>query len=117
MTKESRLALVELLLLAIYQDNHLSLLEDTALERALATLGWEPGRDNELSITSAFAAARAATSDELKTEEFLQTRLKLLRSEGEGPVAFALLGKVLASDGLTPSEGSFLYRLGKLLLD
>ena len=61
MTKESRQALVELLLLAIYQDDHLSLLEDAALEKALQTLGWEPGRDNELSLTSAFAAARDAS--------------------------------------------------------
>jgi len=43
--------------------------------------------------------------------------VKILRSEGYGPTAFALLGKVLASDGLAASESSFLYRLGKLLLD
>lgn len=117
MTNESRRALVELLLLAIYQDDHLSLLEDAALEKALATLGWEAGGDNDLCITTAFAAARGASSCEVRTEDFLRGRVKILRSEGNGPAAFALLGKVLASDGLAASEGSFLYRLGKLLLD
>ena len=47
-----------------------------------------------MCITSAFAAVREARSCETKTEDYLQTHVKVLRSAGDGPVSFAILGKV-----------------------
>lgn len=117
MNPDSRQALVDLLLLVLYLDRHLSLLEDAALEKALAALGWEPGRGHELDIAAAFARARAAAGDELQTEEFLQARVATIRTHGDSSTAFAWLGKVLAADGLEATEHRFLERLRRLLFE
>ena len=115
MEQEPRRALIELLFLAIYLDGHLSLLEDAALEKALASLGWAPGERSELDVGSAFALAREAGSCELKTEEFLQARVKVLKDAGESSTAIEWLGRVLAADGLTGGENRFLERFIRLL--
>jgi hypothetical protein len=117
MNTDSRQALVELLLLAIYVDNHLSLLEDAALDKALSALGWEPGQRNDVCVTTAFARAREAAACELKTEEFLQTHVSLLKDGGHAVTAFGWLSKVLGSDGMSASENRFLYRARKLMFE
>ena len=115
MKNESRQALVELLFVALYQDNHLSLLEDCAMQRALTALGSEDGSLNELDIDTAIATAREAGSCEIKTEGFLQSRTKLLRSEGHSIIAFEWLRKVLAADGVSEPKNQFLRRVKGLL--
>ncbi len=117
MNPESRAALVDLLLLVLHLDNHLSLMEDAAFEKALASLGWEPGRTGDLDLTAAFARVRAATADDLGREEFLRSRVALVRSHGDASTAFEWLGKVLGADGLDAVEHRFLKRLRKLLFD
>lgn len=109
--------LVELLFLALYQDGHLSVEEDSMLQKALTALGWEPEERTGPSVGKAFSAVRAANgSDELK-EMFLWERAKRLKAAGYSIVTLEWLGKVLASDGLDGSEKQFLERAEKLLLD
>lgn len=115
--QESRQALVELLLLAIYVDNHLSLLEDAALDKALSALGWEPGQRNEICVTTAFARAREAATCELKTEEFLHSHVSLLKEGGHEVAAYGWLSKVLGSDGMAAAESRFLHRARKLMFE
>lgn len=114
MNPDSRQAIVDLLLLVLHLDQHLSQLEDAALEKALLALGWQPGRDQELDIAGAFGRVRAAAADDWQTEQFLQERVQTIRAHGDASTAFAWLGKVLAADGLDPVEHQFLKRLGKL---
>lgn len=106
-----------MLLLAVYLDNHLSLLEDSALERALEDLGWQPGQQNDVCIITAFSRAREAASSELHKEAFLQTHVNLLKERGDAITAFGLIAKVIRADGVSPTENRFLHRLRKLLFE
>lgn len=115
MNQSSREALIELLFLSLYLDDHLSLAEDTALESALQTLGWESPRPKEIFILNAFARARDAASCEAKTNTFLLERAQII-NEGKGSVdSLEWLGRVLGADGVSMSEARFLKKFHALL--
>ena len=109
--------LVELLFLALYQDGHLSIDEDSMLQKALTALVWQPEEITGPSVGQAFAAVREANSSDEKKELFLRERAASLRAAGQSSPAFEWLGKVLASDGLDPREERFLEQARKLLFD
>lgn len=111
MTQDSREVLIELLLLALYLDNHLSVGEDEAINQALDSLGWDSQQARDVCILKAFASARDAASCEEKTFEFLDARLKVIEKEGEQAAALTWLSKVLGSDGYTPAETHFLRQI------
>ena len=111
MTQTSREAIIELLFLSLYLDNHLSMAEDKALEDALQSLGWESEKPKDICILNAFARARRATSSEEATEEYIADRIAVIQRDGQELVALEWLGKVLAADGLTQPEERFLHRL------
>lgn len=107
--------LVELLFLALYQDGHLSVDEDSMLQKALTALGWEPQERTGPSVGKAFAAVREANACEATKEAYLIERVARLKAAGHSALALEWLGKVLASDGLNGGEERFLERVGKLL--
>ena len=109
--------LVELLFLALYQDDHLSVDEDSMLHKALTALGWEPHEKTGPSVGKAFAAVREANSCEATKEVYLTERAARLKLAGHSSLALEWLGTVLASDGLDGSEHRFLERAQKLLFD
>lgn len=109
--------LVDLLFLALYQDGHLSIDEDSMLQRALTALGWEEQERTGPSVGRAFAAVRKANATEEAREDFLVERAARLKAAGHGAVALEWLGKVLASDGLDRGEERFLEHATKLLMD
>jgi hypothetical protein len=111
MTQESRQALIELLFLSLYLDEHLSLAEDDVLNQALESLGWESPKPRENFIFSAFNTARQAAASGDKTEEFLATRADLIKRAGEEGPALTWLSKVLGADGISPTEKYFLGKL------
>ena len=115
MTQNSRQALVELLFLSLYLDNHLSLAEDEVLTEALDHLGWDSVHPRETFIFQAFANAREASADGAKIETFLAVRSDVIKTDGAAPQALTWLTKVLGADGITPSEERFLHRLEKRL--
>lgn len=115
MTQNSRQALIELLFLSLYLDNHLSLAEDDVLTDALNHLGWDSPHPRETFIFQAFAIAREASSDAMKTEAFLALRTDIIKTDGAAPQALTWLTKVLGADGISPSEERFLHRLEKRL--
>lgn len=117
MNDETRLAMVELLLLAPYLDKHLSTIEDEVLERGLTAIGWDPTKPEALSLPAAFATVREVTTSELKTAAFLQTRTATIKAAGESSLAFEWIGRILGSDGMTGSESQFLQRIKGLLID
>lgn len=104
-------------MLALYQDRHLSVREDEAFEKALAAIGWQPGRDGELDIAEAFSRVRKANTDPVLAAELVRDRATLLRTEGDQSTAFECLGKVLAADGIDPAENRFLEQIRGLLFD
>jgi hypothetical protein len=111
MTQDSRQALIELLFLSLYLDQHLSLTEDDVLTTAMDALGWESPKSREQFILSAFATAREASSCELKTEGFLKGRVEIIKADGAQGDALTWLYRVLGADGISPSEQRFLGTL------
>ena len=109
--------LVELLFLSLYQDGHLSIDEDSMLQKALNALGWQSHERTGPSVGKAFAAVREANATDEKKELFLAERAASLRAEGHSSLALEWLGKVLASDGLDSREAKFLEQARKLLFD
>ena len=115
MTQDSREVLIDLLFLSLYMDDHLSLAEDEVLNDALESLGWESPQPREKFIFKAFASARDAITSLDKTREFFDTRTAVIKKDGAEADSFTWLSKVLASDGLTPTEKYFLSQLERRL--
>ena len=115
MTQESRQSLIELLFLALYLDNHLSLAEDEVLTTALDALGWDSPHPREIFIFQAFAKAREAAGDALKTDAFVDSHADLIRRDGTSAPAITWLYKILGADGISSSEERFLKKLEKRL--
>ncbi len=111
MTQDCRQALIELLFLSLYLDDHLSLAEDDVLSEALDSLGWESPNPREKFIFSAFSAAREAAACAIKTENYLAARVEVIKRGGEEGPALTWLSRVLGADGLTSSEQRFLGQL------
>lgn len=117
MENDTRKAMVELLLLAPYQDKHLSMLEDEALERALTAIGYNPSTAGDFSLTTAFAKVREAGDCEIKTDQFMCERAAIIKAAGESSLAFEWLGRIIGSDGVGGHESGFLQRAKSLLFD
>lgn len=113
MTQDSRESLIELLFLALYLDDHLSLAEDEVLTAALDNLGWDATRPREIFIFQAFAKAREAAADPTQTDAYLESHATRVR--GDASAAITWLYKVLGADGISPAEERFLKKLEKLL--
>ena len=115
MNQNSREAIIELLFLSLYLDNHLSIAEDSALETALQSLGWESEKPKDIFLLTAFEHARKAICSDEATSAYIDRHVATIRKDGQHSAAFEWLGKVLASDGLAPPEEQFLnllhYRL------
>lgn len=115
MNQDSRKAIIELLFLALYQDDRLSLAEDEVLSAALESIGWDSPQPREICVLNAFGLARKASSCAIKAEEFLAERIAVIQQSGESATALTLLSKVLAADGLTSEEERFLSKIEKQL--
>jgi hypothetical protein len=111
MTQSSREALIDLLFLSLYLDNHLSLAEDDVLTSALDALGWESSEAREGHIWKAFSQARGAASCAIRTTAFLETRATVIQRDGTEADALTWLSRVLGADGLSASEKHFLGQL------
>ena len=115
--KSSQQDIVDLLFLALYQDNHLSIEEDSMLQRALKFLGWQEDEASGPSVGQAYAAVREANSSDAVKEIFLRERTQRIKEDGQSTLAFEWLGKVLGSDGLDREEKLFMDRVEKMLFD
>lgn len=115
--KSSQQDIIDLLFLALYQDDHLSIEEDSMLQRALKFLGWQENEASGPSVGQAYAAVREANSSDAIKETFLRERTSRIKENGHSTLAFEWLGKILASDGLDREEKLFMDRVEKLLFD
>lgn len=115
MTQDSRQVLIELLFLSLYLDNQLSLAEDGVLNEALDTLGWESEQPRDKFILRAFASAREAAADAIKTEAYLDSRTGIIKRDATEAISLTWLYRVLSADGLTSEEKRFLDQIEKRL--
>ncbi|CAA6676740.1 MULTISPECIES: hypothetical protein [unclassified Lentimonas] len=102
-----REAIVDLLLLGVYIDNHLSLSETSEFDSATEALGWESMTGPSIYINSATNRARDVRLSEDATAEFIRFAAQRLTSAGSKERALVLLNRLLMSDGKTDKEKAF----------
>lgn len=102
-----REAIIDLLLLAVYADNHLSLSESGEFDATAESLGWDSITAPSIYINNATNRAREAHSSEAATAELIRFVAKRLTSVGSKARALDLLNRLLMSDGKTDKEMAF----------
>jgi hypothetical protein len=107
MEQPEREAIIDLLLLGIYIDNHLSLSETSEFDTSTESLGWDSQTGPSIYISNATNRARDARSNEAATAELIAFVARRLTSVGSKDRALSLLNRLLMSDGKTEKETAF----------
>ena len=102
-----REAIIDLLLLAIYIDGHLSLAESSEFDTAADSLGWDSITGPSVYISTATDRARNARTNEASVSEFIAFVAQRLTSAGSKERALVLLNRLFTADGKTESEKAF----------
>lgn len=110
MTQPQREAVLDLVILALFADSHLSLKEDARLQEALDKIGWESTKPREIFFCNSMNRARKAADSADATDEYIATRTKELNVWSKTET-LSLLESLLASDGVTAVESAFLARV------
>ncbi|MFN0125872.1 MAG: hypothetical protein ACKV19_04205 [Verrucomicrobiales bacterium] len=113
MTQPQREALLELLVLSIFADAHVSLSEEDTLQARIHGLGWESSKPRDIHLLNAMHKARVASESAAKTEAFVAERAGVFASLASRMAALEAIRSVLASDGHAETEGDFLAMLRK----
>jgi hypothetical protein len=106
-----REAIIDLMLLAIYVDNRLSISETSELDASTESLGWDSITGPSIYISNATNRARDARSSEGATAEFIVYAANRLSSAGSKARALELLNRLLMSDGKTDKEKAFFLQV------
>jgi hypothetical protein len=110
MTQPQREAVLDLVILALFADSHLSLKEDARLQEALDKIGWESVKPREIFFCNSMNRARKASDSDATTDEYIAARVKDLNVWSKAET-ISLLESLLASDGVTAVESEFLFRV------
>lgn len=115
MTQPQREAILDLVILALFADSHLSLKEDTALQAAFDKIGWESVKPRDIFFCNSMNRARKAAESEEGMSAYLKDRAGVLSTVWSKADAFSMLQSILASDGVTEDEKAFLGRVKAVL--
>lgn len=112
-------AMVDLLLLCEYADNHLSMLEENFIADCSEELAWDSSVSIESYLNNASAKVRAAKDDPTKRAAFISEAADRLESEEAKVHAIELCRKLFKSDGEVSSkekafESELLKGLGRV---
>ncbi|MBD5780377.1 hypothetical protein IEN85_12825 [Pelagicoccus sp. NFK12] len=105
-SQTQREALVDLLYLSIYIDNHLSLVEEKKVEDELKKADWDGLHSSSLYAQAAINRARDAKSNVRIKSEYLANIAE--RLDEKKITALEALDAVLSSDGTDKKEAAFL---------
>ena len=111
MNQSQREALLDLLIVSIFIDSHLSLKEDEALQAAFETVGWEAVKPRDIFIFNSMNRARRASESEAATAEYIAARAKVFADAESQNAAVDLLQRIFSADGIAPAEEAFLSRV------
>lgn len=111
MTQPQRESLLELLMLAMFADAHVSLKEDEALAGAVEQVGWEATKPRDIFLLNATARARRASDCADATDAFIQSHAAAFTDADSKSEALRVISLLLTSDGVAADEVSFLKRL------
>ncbi|WP_269524481.1 hypothetical protein [Coraliomargarita parva] len=106
-----REAIVDLLIMAVYVDSHLSLRESHEFDGLTDSLGWESGTAVDFYACNATNRVYGALSCEDSTREFVDFAAQRLKSKASRERALELLNKLFQSDGKTEAEAKFFKRV------
>jgi predicted Zn-dependent protease len=115
LNQPSREALVELLLLSLYLDEHLSLAEDEVLGQALDAIGWDSPTPRDAFLLQTFSKVRSVSTSSLESDAFLESRAATIRGADASAPALTWMTRTLAVDGISSTERWFLAKLEGLL--
>lgn len=110
-----REAIIDLLLLAVYIDGHLSLAESSEFDSAADSLGWDSSTGPSIYISNATNRARNARTSEDSVSEFIAFVAQRLTSTGSKERALVLLNRLLTADGKTEKEKVFFKQVESAL--
>jgi len=108
MTQSQREALLDLVILALFADSHISLKEDAALQAALEKVGWEAVKPREIFFLNSMSRARQVSESASATSAYLTERAQVLKGGWSSAETVCFIASILASDGVTPEETAFL---------
>lgn len=111
MTQTQCESLLDLLILSIFVDSHISLKEDEALQSALEAVGWASLKPREIFLCNSMNRARQASDSTADTEAYIAGRASVFTDADSQSTALRLLQQVLSGDGETPAESVFLDRI------
>lgn len=106
-----REAVIDLLLMAIYVDDHLSLSESKELDDSTESLGWDSSTGVSVYISTATDRARTARSSEAATAQFIDYAAERLSSKAARQRALELLNRLFMADGKTDKEKVFFNKV------
>ncbi len=107
-TQAQREALIDLLLLAMFEDRHLSLNEDAQLHEQMDTLRWESGAEIEIYVDDRTAAIRKMRSSPEAKEDLIQSINERLGDAEAKQRAFYLCESMVFADGHGEGDLRFL---------
>ena len=111
MTQPQREAAIDLIVLSVFADSHLSLKEDAALQTALDKIGWEAVKPREIYFLNSMNRARKASESPDSLAAYIADRAKIVSGVWSKTETVCLLASVLASDGVTADESAFLAQV------
>ena len=116
LSQPQREATLDLLLLGIYADGAVRLVENARVYDLLSPFGWESYQNAQDYAQTATSRARAAIETPGKLPEFLVGISSRLAEDGVKKLALALLARLIESDdAATESEADF-YQTAKTAL-
>jgi uncharacterized tellurite resistance protein B-like protein len=109
LTSEQREALIDLLILAMYADGYLDLVEDARLQRLLIAMGFEAEYDRQRKLDETFTRLREYSQNaELARKRAVQLASHFMSVEQRRGV-FQLLEQQISSDNkVVPAEHQLL---------
>ena len=110
MTQSQREAIFDFLLLAIFSDSSIKLIEDERLHEMIAGLGWEGSRDPEEYGQLATARVRDALASDDKTDQFLGDLSDRLSDAETRKIALGLFSELTQIDQVAAAELQLLSR-------
>jgi hypothetical protein len=113
-TQPQREALINILVLGMYSDNHLSLAEDEALNRFVDAIGWESGTGRTVFVNSAIARCQALSTEQ-DFVTYIQTNAAAFSEPEAKAAALQQLTDFLKVDGISPAEAPFLATFSQVL--
>ena len=105
-TQAEREALLEIILLSTYADNHIDLSEKKVMELKIQSLSWDSVTPVENFINEKISTIRNAINHESFKKEILTSIQDRLVSDKSKKSAYAFCEKILMADGTKTQEES-----------